>query len=306
MPYLLLLLFLSLHNVATAQPITIEGDTTIKYESLQYKTPGISDLESVERTIRLNMATPLSAQTSLFLRLGHQSYSGDSTDSTKTALDQYGLSWKTSHRTVRIGSQDTYLGAYGAMFDNSSNVGEGMFRGIDIRDERGTNHYHLATGRLDPNLFDDARSRTFVGTEWAHYVGNTRLLTSYLHIPNLPKKADDFVGFSINHPSGKGEWLTEFVRSSAPTGNQAFLVGLNYQPTEKQALKLIAGQLLDNAVPEGKSSLGGYDNGIRGFQLTMIQALNPSNRISLKYTAVETITANIPIRKTEIEYAYVF
>ena len=304
--FLLLFFFFSLQNFAEAKQLTIEGETTVKYESLQYRTPGIADLEFIESTIRLTANSPLSAQTSLFLRLGHQSYSGDQTDPSKTALDQYGLMWKNPHRTIRIGSQDTYLGAYGAMFDNSSNVGEGMLRGIDIREERGTNHYHLSSGRLDSILFDDAQSRTFFGSEWAHYFGNTRLLASYLYIENLPKKADDFWGFSINAPSGKGEWLAELVHSSAPTANQAILVGVNYQPTEKQALKLVAGQLMDNAIPEGIASLGGYDNGIRGFQLTAIQALNSSNRISLKYTRAETITSDIPIRKMEAEYTYLF
>lgn len=307
MPYLLLfILFFSLENIAQAQEITIEGEATVKYESRQYNTPGIADLEFVERTMRLKATTPLSAETSLFLRLGHQSYSGHNTDPTKTAFDQYGLLWKNPHRTIVLGSQETYLGAYGAMFDNSSNVGEGMFLGIDIRENRGQNHYHLASGRLDPALFDDSQSRNFFGAEWAHYLDDTRLLVSYLHIPNLPKKADNFVGFSINAPVGKGEWIAEYVQSSAPTANRALLVGLNYQPTEKQAFKVIAGEILDNAVPEGKSTLGGYDNGIRGFQFTVIQALNPSNRISIKYTQAETITSNIPIKKTEIEYTHVF
>ncbi|WP_378955724.1 hypothetical protein [Pelosinus sp. sgz500959] len=307
MTYLLLLIiFCSLQNSVQAQPLSIEGEATVKYESLQYKTPGIADLEFIERTIRINAKTPLSAQTSLFLRLGHQSYSGNSTDSDKTALDQYGLIWKNPRQTLVIGSQDTYLGAYGAMFDNSSNVGEGMFRGVDIRADRGLDHYHFVSGRLDPALFEDARSRTFFGTEFAHYLGDTRLLASYLHIPNLPKKTDDFVGFSINSPIGKGELLSEFVHSSASTANQALLVGINYQATDRQAFKLVVGQLLDNAIPEGKSSLGGYDNGIRGFQVTAIQALDLSNRIATKYTRAETVTSDIPIRKIEIEYTHLF
>lgn len=307
MIYLLFFIFFfSIQNFAQAQQLVIEGEATVKYESLQYKTVGIPDLNFMERTIRLTVNSPLSAQTSLFLRLGHQSYSGNYIIPAKTAVDQYGLTWKSPTKTIVIGSQDTYLGAYGAMFDNSSNVGEGMFRGIDIRDTSGPNRYHLVSGRLDSFLFEDAQSRSFFGAEWAHYVGDTRFLASYLHIPNLPKKADDFVGFSINSPVGKGEWLMEFVRSSASTANQALLVGINYQPTKSQAIKLVVGRLYDNAVPEGKASLGGYDNGIRGCQFTFIQALNPSNQIAIKYSPAETITSHIPIRKTEIEYTHLF
>lgn len=307
MTYLLLFIFFfSMQNFAHAQPLVIEGEATAKYESLKYKTDGIDDLEFVERTLRLTARSPLSKQTSLFLRLGHQSYSGNSIDPERTAIDQYGLTWKSPTKTVIIGSQETYLGAYGAMFDNSSNLGEGMFRGIDIRGTSGTDQYHAVSGRLDSRLFEDAQARNFYGAEWAHYVGDTRLLASYLHMPDLPKAADDFVGFSINSPAGKGEWLAEFVRSSAPATNHALLVGVNYQPTNSQFLKLVAGRIADNAVPEGKSTLGGYDNGIRGFQFTAIQALNPSNRIALKYTRAETITSHIPTRKTELEYTHLF
>lgn len=307
MTYLLLFIFFfAMQNFAQAQQLVIEGEATAKYESLSYRTPGIPDLEFVERTVRLTARSPLSAQTSLFLRLGHQSYSGNSIDPDRTAIDQYGLTWKSPTKTVIIGSQETYLGAYGAMFDNSSNVGAGMFRGIDIRGTSGSDRYHLVSGRLDSRLFEDAQARDFYGAEWAHYVGDTRLLVSFLHMPDLPKEADNFVGFSINSPAGKGEWLAEFVRSSAPAANHALLVGVNYQPTNYQALKLVAGRIADNAVPEGKSSLGGYDNGIRGFQFTAIQALNPANRIALKYTRAETITYHIPIRKTELEYTYLF
>lgn len=307
MTYLLLLiLLLSLQNFAQAQSLTVVGEANVKYEWRQYKGIDTNDLEFAEKTICLTATAPLSLESTLFFRLGHQSYNGDSTDSEKTAFDQYGVVWKNSSQTIILGSQDTYLGAYGAMFDNSSNVGEGMFRGIDIRKQRGANHYHFSSGRLDPALFDDDQSRSFFGTEWAHYVGDTRLLVSYLHMPNLPKKNDDFLGFSINHPAGKGEYLTEFVHSSASTANQAILVGINYQPTEKQAFKLVAGQLLDNAIPEGKSSLGGYDNGIRGYQLTLIQALDAGNRIALKYTKAKTITSDIGIQKTELEYTCLF
>ena len=307
MIYLLLFIFFfSIQNFAHAQQLVIEGEATAKYESLKYKTVDIPDLEFVERTIRLTVSSPLSAQTSLFLRLAHQSYSGNSIDPERTAVDQYGLTWKGPTKTVIIGSQDTYLGAYGAMFDNSSNLGEGMFRGIDIRSTSGPDRYHLVSGRLDSRLFEDAQSRSFYGAEWAHYVGDTRFLASYLHMPKLPKNADNFIGFSINSPAGKGEWLAEFVRSSAPTANHALLVGVNYQPTKSQAFKLVAGRLSDNAVPEGKASLGGYDNGILGCQFTVIQALNPSNRVAIKYTHAETITTHIPIRKTELEYTHLF
>ncbi|MCC5465317.1 hypothetical protein [Pelosinus baikalensis] len=67
-------------------------------------------MDFVERTIRLTGTAPLSARTSLFLRLGHQSYSGDAADSAKTAIDQYGLRWKNARTTVTIGSQETYIG----------------------------------------------------------------------------------------------------------------------------------------------------------------------------------------------------
>lgn len=307
MTYLLLFIFFfSLQNFAHAQQIVMEGEATAKYESRKYKTAGIPDPEFMERTLRLTVRSPLSAQTSLFLRLGHQSYSGKTIDPDRTALDQYGFTWKSATKTVTIGSQETYWGAYGAMFDNSSNVGAGMFRGIDIRGTSGSNRYHVVSGRLDSRLFEDAQARNFYGAEWAQYAGDTRFLASYLHMPDLPKEAEHFVGFSINSPSGKGEWLAEFVRSSAPTANHALLVGVNYQPTNYQALKLVAGRIADNAVPEGKSTLGGYDNGIRGGQFTAIQALNSSNRIAIKYTRAETITSHIPIRKTELEYTHLF
>ncbi len=307
MTYLLLFIFFfSMQNFAQAQQLVMEGEATAKYESLTYKTDGIPDQEFVERTIRLTVRSPLSEQTSLFLRLGHQAYSGNSIDPERTAIDQYGLTWKSPTQTITIGSQETYLGAYGAMFDNSSNVGAGMFRGIDIRGTSGLDRYHLVSGRLDSRLFEDAQARSVYGAEWAHYAGDTRLLASYLHMPDLPKEAEHFVGFSINSPAGKGEWLAEFVRSSAPAANHALLVGVNYQPTNYQALKLVAGRIADNAIPEGIASLGGYDNDIRGGQFTAIQALNPSNRIAIKYTRAETITSHIPIRKTELEYTYLF
>ncbi|MBP2661022.1 MAG: hypothetical protein H6Q69_4054 [Firmicutes bacterium] len=307
MSYLLLLIFLfSLPNIVQAQQLIMEGKTTVKYESRQYKHPNLADVDFVERTIRLTGTAPLSAQTSLFLRLGHQSYSGDAVDSAKTAIDQYGLRWKNARTTVTIGSQETYIGASGAIFDNSLNVGEGMLHGIDIRDKRGRNAYHLSSGRLDSALFDDNQSRSFFGMEWARYSGNIRLLFSYLRIPNLPTQADDFTGFSISSPMGKAEWLTEMIHSSAPTENQAFLLGMKYYPTKQQTIKLIIGKLPDNSVPKGKSSLGGYDNGIRGFQLSAIHALTPSNRLAVKYSHVKTITGNIPIRKTEIEYTQLF
>lgn len=307
MTYLLLFIFFfAMQNFAHAQQLVMEGEATAKYESRKYKTAGIPDPEFMERTLRLTVRSPLSAQTSLFLRLGHQSYSGKPIDPDRTAIDQYGFTWKSATQTITIGSQETYLGAYGAMFDNSSNLGEGMFRGIDIRGTSGSDRYHLVSGRLDSRLFADAQARSFYGAEWAHYAGDTRLLASFLHMPNLPKEADNFIGFSINSPAGKGEWLAEFVHSSASTANQALLVGVNYQPTNYQALKLVAGRLADNSVPEGNSTLGGYDNGICGFQLTAIQALNLTNRIALKYTRAETITSNIPIRKTELEYTHLF
>jgi len=302
---LLLMIFCLLQSPVQAQPLVFTGEATIKYESLQYKTPGLTDQEFVEKTILLNATTPLSAQTSLFLRMGHQSYSDNSIHA-KTALDQYGVTWKDSHRTIVIGSQDTYFGACGALFDNSSNVGDGLLRGFDMRGTNGHNAYHLTTGRLDPTLFTDDRAHLLSGTEWAHYFGTTRLLVSYLHIANLPQKTDDFAGLSLNAPLGKGEFIAEMVHSSASLSNQALLVGATYQPTKQQAIRLIAGQLLDNAVPAGKASLGGYDNGIRGFQCNVMQALGTSQRLTVKYSHAETITSNIPIRKMELEYTHLF
>lgn len=306
MTYLLLLIvFCLFQNLVQAQSLIITGDSTVKYESLQYKTAGLADLEFVEKTIRLNATTSLSTQTSLFLRVGHQSYSDNSVP-TRTALDEYGITWTGAHRTVVIGNQDTYFGAYGALFDNSSNVGDGLLRGIDIRGARGLETYHLTTGRLDPTLFTDDQSHLLSGAEWAHYFGTTRLLASYLHITNLPQNTDDFAGFSVNSPVGKGEFIAEFVQSSAAISNQALLFGANYQPTKQQVIRLVVGQLLDNSVPAGKASLGGYDTGIRGFQCNVTQGFGPSNRLSAKYSHAKTITSDIPIRKTELEYTHLF
>lgn len=307
MTYLLLLILLfSLPNLVQAQQLLMEGDATVKYESRQYKEVNITDMNFIERTIRLNGSAPLSAKTSLFFRFGHRSYSGDIMDSDKNKIDQYGLRWKNSHKIVTLGSQEAYVSASGAMFDNSSNIGEGMFKGIDYRDKNGHNAYHFIGGRIDSALFADNQSRSLLGAEWARYFGDVRLLFSYLHIPDLPKQADDFTGFSLSSPLGKAELLTEMAFSSAPTDNKAFLLGVKYSPIKHQTIKLIVGKLPDNAVPKGKSSLGGYDNGIRGFQISTIHALTLSNRLVVKYSHVRTITGNIPIRKTEVEYTQLF
>lgn len=304
--FALFIMLLFLPVLAQAQQVTLEGEATVKYELQQYQKSGIADREFIKKTMHLTATTPLSAKTTLFLRVGHQSYSGDSSEPTKTALDQYGLRWKNSHTTITFGSQETYLGTSGAIFDNTLNVSEGMFQGIDIRNKKGSHAYHLIGGRLDADLFADHRAHPFIGGELARYFGNTRFLVTYLHMPDLPIPADEFRGCSINSPMGKAEWFAEWIRSSASYRNQAFLAGIKYYPTKRQLFKLVAGELSDNSVPAGKSSLGGYDNGIRGFQLTAAHSLTSFNRLAIKYSNVKTITTDIPIQKTEVEFIHLF
>ncbi|MDU2064919.1 MAG: hypothetical protein E6713_08745 [Sporomusaceae bacterium] len=289
----------------TAAPLTIDGETTLKYETIRYHRSDVADISDTERTLRLNFHQALSEQTEIFFRFGHQSYAGSATKENNSGLDQYGLLVNNKDMLFKIGSQDTYLGAYGAMFDNSSNAGFGMFKGIDWRTTTGRIQYHATFGKLDSALFSDSANHTISGGEIAYFAGSTRFMASALHIPHL-EKATTFTGFSVNSPHGKAEYLAEYVRSSAPDQNQGILVGINYQPTEYQAIKILGGEIQDKAVPEGKASLGGYDNSLRGFQIAFIQALTPQDRLSLKYTVAQTITFDIPIHKTEIEYTHTF
>lgn len=300
------LLFAAFVPVAQAAPLTFDGETVVKYETIRYHTEGIQDVAHTQRTLRLTFHQPVSSTTEAFLRFGHQSYTDSEEKETKKGLDQYGLLFKTDTLTAKLGSQDTYLGAFGVMFDNSSNVGEGMLTGIDLRYKQSRLEYHLAAGSLDASLFDDGKSRPLTGGELAYFAGSTRFMASYLHIPDLAKPASDFSGFSINAPQGKAEWITEYVHSSAASANQAFLFGLTYQPRLGQAVKIVCGEIQTNAVPEGKSSLGGYDNGIRGFQAGLFQALTLHDSIMLKYSQVHTIDLNIPISKTELQYTHSF
>jgi len=285
-----------------AQPLTVEGDVTLKYERVKHDS-GDATENNQEHTVRLNVSQQLDERTEAFMRYGYRYFGGDNTDDNLSKLDQYGIRYKPADNTlITLGVQETTLGMYSGKLDLSDQIGQGMLKGINAQIGDGPLQYHILGGRLDKSLFADNEDKNTIGFEVIHEAGDRALSAEYLHINGL-SNASNFYGLSAKQTIGKAEALAEYLRSNASSDQYGIIYGVNYAPTEKDSLALTQRYIKNNAIPEG---LGAYDPNERGTELAWERKLGETSNLTLTYEISKELGSNDKDKTTTLEYSLSF
>lgn len=275
----------------------VSGDVNILYEQVRPEIGSTS--HNSEMTLRLNLEQPINEQWSAFARLGYRNFGQDNTADTIAKLDQYGFKYAKGEKTkLVLGVQEAGLGAFAGMVDLTDNIGDGMLAGVTMQTEHKDTTYQFLAGKFDKELFANNKRQSTFGFEIGKQYGDTNVAADYLHVDT--GAAEDFYGVNVKHKVRENtEFLVEYIVSSANTGKNGIIYGVNYNPTAKDTLALSLRHLEANATPE---NIGGYDNDTKGVEISWERALPKNGKLILTHERTKGLSSGIKENITTVEY----
>jgi hypothetical protein len=271
---------------ATAAPLAISGNATIKYEAdSAANTPTEA---GTMYTITLRGEQKLSPNFSVFARLGAQ-YATNPVlaDFNQTAyvenikavvsIDQYGFIFKPGNWTVTLGRQEAIVGVTALLYErHAENIGANAFvEGLAVRGKIGAVDISALAAR-ENNLWlaNNSLYALRSGLDLSKNLAAGLTLASYKYYGG---NASNHWALDVTATCGKNTVTAEYTQSNLRSDNSAYALTWNYDFTEKTALYITKFRVGANGDMGGQ---GEFDNNNRGFYYGLTHAFN--DRLSLE------------------------
>ncbi len=279
-----------------AEPVTVSGDVSVKYE--HDKADGEPSVSGGLYTLRLKGEADLGAGWGLYARLGAQyatkplqaDYNLDAygeSEKSVAALDQFGLTYKNEHSEYKLGRQELGVGTTALLYSRAdSNIGKHAFvDGLTASGKVGATDLTAAIAREDNDGSQDNKVYAIRG--------GFRPNDSFNWGVTLGRYDDNANGDS-NHwavdgtyKQGKHSWTAEFAKSNRGSENRAYAASWNYGFNDKTTAYVTAFQVETNADMGQQSD---FDNGNRGVHYGLTHQLGKADSLEVTYKDQKVIS----------------
>lgn len=274
---------------ASAAPVSLSGDTTLKYESAAVADASV---ESATRfSIRLLAEKKLTETWSLYARLGAQyttnplftdfntaAYAADA--KAATAIDQFGAVYKAESFSAKLGRQTAMIGSTLLLYNrDDANIGKDAFvEGIKL--EAAAGRFDLSGIYARENNLWTANNDLFAVRAAYNFSKHANLGLLYGQYRYLDGNTTRHWAVDGTVKSGKHTFTAEYTQSDASDQNKAYALVWNYAFDDKTSLCIKNFRVETNG-DMGKQS--DFDNNHQGFHYGLTRAFNKTLSLELVY-----------------------
>lgn len=297
---------------ASAEPITITGDTSVTYER------DSADSEAATSgsifTIKLKGEANLGNGWSLYSRLAAENVSESAQADFNTtpavygdkkwvvALDQFGVNYKQGKMEYKFGRQDITVGTTALLYSRSdSNIGKKAFvDGIKINGTVGAIDIAAVAAREDNASSEPANKLYAIRAGYSQSANVNYGVTLGRYSSN---DSTNHWAVDSTYKLGKSSITAEYTQSSSSSKNTAYALGLGYEFDNKLSAA-ITGFRVEEFGSMGQQSDFDYDN--QGIHYAVNYKLNDAASFELVYKAQKTISEGKKNQSLEATLSYAF
>lgn len=310
-------LVLSTSAVFAAQaPVTLDGSIAYQYRDID--KAGVSS-NANKATLLLNANSDLGNGWGVYGRLAVQHVSNQSpadfnteayAPNTKnvTAIDQFGLNYKTGDTTYKIGRQPLFVGATGLIYDSTGYLGKHFFTdGVTAMGKNGALSYQAAVVQEDDIFGPFGKNKIY--TAHADYaVTPAFTYGATLGRYNYEKSAD---GISRNvwavnaaYNLGSASFYTEYAQTDMNTANKSFDYGVSYKFDDKNSISANVFRVEQNG--EFHAGMTTWDSNSKGTYYTYGHKFTKDTSLNFLYKDIENITSGVKTTNFRTTASYNF
>lgn len=298
--------------VAFAEPITITGETSVKYQ--RDTEDGAANTSGMIYTLKLNGVAELGAGWSLYARLGAQyatqpaqsDFNTDAYDSGKKGVftfDQFGLAYKTDKMTYKLGRQDAAVGTTALLYSRpESDIGNKVFVNglsfagtIGVMDVTGLLARENNVGAEQNNVYAVRAGYSPSETlNWGVTLGRYRYSDG---------RSTNHWAVDSTYKFVKSSLTAEYTQSNSNNDNRAYAATWNYDFNGKTGAYVTAFQVEPNGDMGGQSD---FDNGYRGLKYGMTHQIRENTSMEVAYKAQNRIDNGLRNTTLEATLSYTF
>lgn len=299
-------------SAAIAAPVTITGDTSIKYT--REKQDGTDAQSGMAYTLRITGETEIANNLTLFTRLGAQStghnlvgsdFNSDAYPDKHSvmSLDQYGLIFKTDSITYKLGRQNATIGTSALLYSRpDTNIGKDNFvDGLSLAGKAGAIELSALMARED-NVNSDNNRVYAVRTGYSPS-DNLNVGITLGRYQNHTAPSTNHWALDGTYKYGKNTWQAELARSNSSSDNNAFVAVWNYDVDDKTAFSVTGFRVEENGDMGGQSDFG---NNLRGIHYGVTRTLNNSTDFEFVFKNEKSLADDLKTKTYEATINYTF
>lgn len=293
-----------------ADPIEINGETSVKYQRDHIQ--GERSRDGMIWTLTLDGQTKLSEDVTLFTRLGAQKISrydfGDfynnDTKKSAIALDQFGVSWEKEELVFKLGRQDVGVGATSLLYSrSSSNIGKHVFvDGVTVNGFVGDTEIAAVVAKEDNA--DTRNNRLYSLRAYYTQVENWTFGATLGRYDNKENsKKTNHWAVDTAYKFGKNNLTAELTKSNANSDNKAYAIVWDHELDDKASLSVTGFRV------EGQASMGeqsDFDSGNRGIHYAMNYTIDEDINLEAVYKDQKDIASKQKNNSTELTLSVSF
>jgi len=303
-------LSLTVAQGASAAPVTLSGDVSLKYA--KETAAGSADASGTMSTFKLLGKTELGNGWSAYARLGGQYATqpllGDFNTAaygkkTAVAIDQYGLGYQKDNMAYKLGRQDVTIGATTLLYSRpDSNIGKKQFvDGVTANGTIGATELAVVAARED-NAAGEFKNKVYAAR------GGYALTDSIslgLTLGRYQGELDNTNHWAVDatYKLGKSSFTAEHTQSSSSYDNKAHALVLQYAFDDKLSASVTGFRV------EALGSMGGqsdFDADNRGVHYGLQYKLDAATNIDVVYKKQKTISGGEKNTAFEATLSYAF
>lgn len=306
-------LSLSITQVASAEPVKVTGEVSVKYE--RDTAVGDPTTSGTMSTLKLRAETELGAGWSLYARLGAQYATQPSLADFNTAaevygadkkavvtLDQFGLTYKADKLSYKLGRQDAKVGTTALLYSRpDTNIGKKAFvDGLSVSGTTGVIDVSALLARED-NAAGNPKNKVYAiragynpmeSLNWGLTLGRYSSDASTNHW-----------AVDGTYKLGKSSLTAEYTKSSSNADNKAYATTLNYGFDAKTAVYITGFRVEANGDMGGQSD---FDNGNKGIYYGLTYKLSDTTGLEIVYKDQKVISSGQKNTKLEATFTQTF